>query len=128
MNRQNGNTKITALYSRLSRDDEAIGDSLSIVNQKAMLEKYAAQNGFFNVVHFSDDGYSGGNFDRPDWKRLIAEIEKGNVTTVIAKDDKCKQRIKILCEFFRSRRKRELDKGKARHHAVGYRAFLYSML
>jgi hypothetical protein len=45
MNRQNGNTKITALYSRLSRDDEAVGDSISIKSQKAMLEKYAEQNG-----------------------------------------------------------------------------------
>ena len=86
MNRQTANTKITALYSRLSRDDEAIGDSLSIVNQKAMLEKYAEQNGFSNIVHFSDDGYTGGNFDRPDWKKLIAEIEKNNVAIVIAKD------------------------------------------
>lgn len=86
MNRQTGNEKITALYSRLSRDDEAAGDSLSIVNQKAMLEKYAAQNGFSNIVHFSDDGFSGGNFERPDWKKLIEEIEKGNVATVISKD------------------------------------------
>ena len=86
MNRQTGTGKITALYSRLSRDDEATGDSGSIVNQKAMLESYAAQNGFFNVAHFSDDGYSGGNFDRPDWKRLIAEIEAGNVRAVITKD------------------------------------------
>jgi DNA invertase Pin-like site-specific DNA recombinase len=52
MNRQTGNAKITALYSRLSRDDEAAGDSLSIVNQKAMLEKYAEQNGFSNTAHF----------------------------------------------------------------------------
>jgi len=78
--------KITALYSRLSRDDEAIGDSGSIVNQKAMLESYAAQNGFSNVAHFSDDGFSGKNFDRPDWKRLIAEIEKDNIGIVIVKD------------------------------------------
>lgn len=86
MNRQTANEKITALYSRLSRDDESIGDSLSIQNQKAMLEKYAAQNGFSNIAHFCDDGYSGGNFDRPDWKKLIEEIEKGNVGAVIAKD------------------------------------------
>ena len=86
MNRQTAGGKITALYSRLSRDDESIGDSLSIQNQKAMLEKYAAQNGFSNIAHFSDDGYSGGNFDRPDWKRLIEQIEKGNVGTVISKD------------------------------------------
>jgi len=70
----------------LSRDDEAAGDSLSIQNQKSMLEAYAAQHGFENVEHFSDDGYSGGNFERPDWKRLIAEIDNGNVGVVIAKD------------------------------------------
>ena len=86
MNRQNGNTKITALYSRLSRDDEAVGDSISIKSQKAMLEKYADQNGFPNVKHFSDDGFSGKNFERPDWERMISEIEKGNVDTVISKD------------------------------------------
>ncbi len=86
MNLGQQDTKITALYSRLSRDDELVGESGSIVNQKAMLEKYAAQNGFSNVVHFSDDGFSGGNFDRPDWKRLVAEIEAGNVATVISKD------------------------------------------
>jgi len=86
MNRQTGSEKITALYSRLSRDDETIGDSLSIQNQKAMLEKYAEQNGFSNIVHFSDDGYSGGNFDRPDWKKLIEEIEKNNVGILISKD------------------------------------------
>ncbi len=86
MNRQTGTTKITALYSRLSRDDEATGDSGSIVNQKAMLESYAAQNGFSNMVHFSDDGFSGKNFDRPNWKRLIEEIEQDNVAIVVSKD------------------------------------------
>ena len=86
MNRQNGNTKITALYSRLSRDDEAVGDSISIKSQKAMLEKYAEQNGFPNVKHFSDDGFSGKNFERPDWEKMIVEIEKGNIDTVISKD------------------------------------------
>jgi len=84
MNRQT--QKITALYTRLSRDDEAVGESGSIVNQKAMLESYAAQNGFSNVAHFSDDGYSGKDFDRPDWKRLIAEIEKDHIGIVIVKD------------------------------------------
>ena len=61
MNRQTGNEKITALYSRISRDDETIGDSLSIQNQKTMLEKYAEDNGFSDIVHFSDNGYTGGN-------------------------------------------------------------------
>ena len=86
MNRQTAGTKITALYSRLSRDDEAVGDSLSIQNQKAMLEKYAEQNGFSNIAHFSDDGFSGKNFERPDWERMIAEIEKGEIGIVISKD------------------------------------------
>ena len=78
--------KITALYERLSRDDEAAGDSNSIVNQKILLESYAAQHGFTNCVHYTDDGWSGGNFERPDWRRLIADIEAGKVGCVIAKD------------------------------------------
>jgi hypothetical protein len=79
-------SKITALYSRLSRDDENIGESGSIQTQKVILEEYAAKNGFINIVHFADDGWTGGNFERPYWKRLIAEIENGNVATVISKD------------------------------------------
>lgn len=78
--------EITALYERLSRDDDIIGESNSIVNQKAMLEKYAKENGFSNLVHYTDDGYSGGNFERPSWKKLVADIEEGKVRTVIAKD------------------------------------------
>ena len=78
--------KITALYERLSRDDEAAGDSNSITNQKILLEGYAAQHGFTNCVHYTDDGWSGGNFERPDWKRLIADIGAGMVGCVIAKD------------------------------------------
>ena len=80
------NEKVTALYERLSRDDEMVGDSNSIVNQKKMLEDYAKQNGYTNIEHFTDDGYSGGSFDRPDWKRMIAEIEDGSIGTVIVKD------------------------------------------
>lgn len=87
--RKEGNTmqsKITALYSRLSRDDEQLGDSTSIKHQKEMLEEYAAKNGFTNIRHFSDDGYTGGNFQRPGWQEMIAEIEAGNVALVICKD------------------------------------------
>lgn len=80
------NEKITALYERLSRDDEMVGDSNSIVNQKKMLEDYAKQNGYTNIEHFTDDGYSGGSFDRPDWKRMVAGIENGSIGTVIVKD------------------------------------------
>lgn len=80
------NEKIIALYERLSRDDEMVGDSKSIVNQKKMLEDYAKQNGYTNIEHFTDDGYSGGSFDRPDWKRMVAGIEDGSIGTVIVKD------------------------------------------
>ena len=80
------NEKITALYERLSRDDEMVGDSNSIVNQKKMLVDYANQNGYTNIEHFTDDGYSGGSFDRPDWKRMVAGIEDGSIGTVIVKD------------------------------------------
>ena len=79
-------TKITALYERLSRDDELTGDSDSVINQKIQLEEYAARQGFTNYVHYTDDGWSGGNFDRPSWTRLIADIEAGKVGCVLAKD------------------------------------------
>ena len=78
--------KITALYCRLSRDDELQGDSNSIINQKAILQKYADDNGFTNTMFFVDDGYSGTNFDRPDWQRLMAMVDEGRVGTVIVKD------------------------------------------
>ena len=82
----NNENKITACYSRLSRDDELSGDSNSIINQKQMLENYAKQHGFSNIVHYSDDGYSGGNFERPSWKRMLSDIENGKVGIVLAKD------------------------------------------
>ena len=80
------NNKITALYCRLSRDDESQGDSNSIKNQKTILQKYADDNGFTNTEFFVDDGYSGTNFERPDWQRLISQAEEGNIGTVIVKD------------------------------------------
>ena len=72
-------SKLTALYSRLSRDDELVGESGSIQMQKSMLEDYAAKNGFTNTVRFVDDGYTGGNFERSRWKDMIDEIEKGKI-------------------------------------------------
>lgn len=78
--------KITALYERLSRDDDNAGDSNSIVNQKKYLEGYAAQRGYSNCVHYTDDGWSGGNFERPAWKKLVEDIEAGKVAHVIVKD------------------------------------------
>jgi hypothetical protein len=80
------NDSVTALYCRLSRDDELQGDSNSIKNQKAILQKYADDNGFGNIQFFVDDGYSGTNFDRPDWQRLMALVEEGGVGTIIVKD------------------------------------------
>ena len=79
-------TKITALYERLSRDDELQGPSNSILNQQAFLEDYAKRNSFTNVRHFTDDGVSGTTFDRDGFKAMIAEVEAGNVATIIVKD------------------------------------------
>ena len=78
--------KITALYERLSRDDDLAGDSNSVINQKKYLEGYAADHGYGNCVHYTDDGWSGGNFDRPAWKRLVSDIEAGKVALVLTKD------------------------------------------
>lgn len=78
--------KITALYERLSRDDEQQGESNSIINQKQYLEEYAKRQGFSNIRHFTDDGISGTTFEREGFQKLIAEVEAGNVSTVIVKD------------------------------------------
>ena len=75
--------KITALYERLSRDDDLAGESNSITNQKKYLEGYAQKNGFKNIRHFTDDGFSGVNFNRPGFQSLIKEVEAGNVETLI---------------------------------------------
>lgn len=76
----------TALLSRLSKEDELIGESESIQTQKAMLEEYAKLHGFTNVIHYTDDGYSGTNFERPNFKRMINDIEHNLIDTVIVKD------------------------------------------
>ncbi|MDD6514873.1 MAG: recombinase family protein [bacterium] len=90
MNRQPNiaalDTRFTALYCRLSRDDDLQGDSNSIKNQKLILQKYADDNGFRNTRFFVDDGYSGTTFDRPDFQRMIAEMDAGRIGTVIVKD------------------------------------------
>lgn len=78
--------KITALYCRLSRDDEYSGDSMSIQTQKSMLKHYADEHGFGNCQYFVDDGWSGTNYNRPDFQRLLSEIEAGRVDTIIVKD------------------------------------------
>ena len=78
--------KITALYERLSRDDEQAGESNSIQNQKKYLEEYARQKGLRNIRHFYDDGYSGTNFNRPGFAALLEEIEAGHVEVLIVKN------------------------------------------
>jgi len=81
-----GQDKITALYCRLSRDDAMQGDSNSIANQKAMLARYATDHGFLNTKFFVDDGISGTTFNRPGFQAMLAEVERGNVATIIVKD------------------------------------------
>lgn len=78
--------RITALYERLSRDDNEQGDSNSIINQKKMLEDYCAERGFKRCQHYTDDGFSGGNFNRPSWKRMMEDAEAGRIGVIIAKD------------------------------------------
>lgn len=81
-----GGEKITALYCRLSRDDDLGGDSNSIVHQKEILGEYAKRHGFSNPTYYVDDGYSGTNFNRPDFQRMLKDIESGLVGAVIVKD------------------------------------------
>ena len=81
-----GGDKIDALYCRLSRDDELQGDSNSIKNQKAILGKYAQEHGFSNPQFYVDDGYSGTNFNRPDFTRLMDDVNDGKVRTIVVKD------------------------------------------
>ncbi len=78
--------QFTALYERLSRDDEQQGESNSIINQKKYLEDYARSKGFRNIRHFSDDGFTGTNFNRPGFQSMLEEINAGNISTVIVKD------------------------------------------
>ncbi len=78
--------KITALYCRLSQEDERLGESLSIENQKRILEAYAKEHRFPNPVFFVDDGYSGTNFDRPGFQSMLEEIESDHVAVLLTKD------------------------------------------
>ena len=86
MLRQTTQQLITALYPRLSHEDELSGESNSISNQKRILEAYAKQNGFTNLKWYTDDGFSGANFQRPGFQSMLADIEAGLVGTVIVKD------------------------------------------
>ena len=77
---------VTALYCRLSRDDELQGDSNSIINQKKILQRYALDHGYKNYRFYIDDGISGTTFNRPGFQQMIADIEAGLVKRVIIKD------------------------------------------
>jgi DNA invertase Pin-like site-specific DNA recombinase len=82
--KQQANT--AALYCRLSRDDGGDAESNSIQTQRMMLQRYAREQGFMLCEEYIDDGYSGTSFDRPDFKRMVKDIEAGKVGTVICKD------------------------------------------
>lgn len=78
--------KIIVLYERLSREDENLGESYSISNQKKLLEDYCREKGWTRFRHFTDDGISGTTFDRPSFKAMIQLVEDGEVETIILKD------------------------------------------
>ena len=86
MQPKNNPIGITALYCRLSRDDGADGDSNSISNQKRMLSKYAKEHGFDNTRFYVDDGYTGTNFNRPGFLKMLEDMDAGYVSTLIIKD------------------------------------------
>src|SRR5574344_595239 len=78
--------KKAGIYLRLSKDDEKAGDSLSIENQRLILRKYVADNGWELIDEYVDDGYSGTNFDRPEVQRLLEDAKTGKIDTIIVKD------------------------------------------
>jgi DNA invertase Pin-like site-specific DNA recombinase len=97
--------KLQIAYERLSRDDEQQGESNSITNQKMLLDDYAAKNGYTNLTHLTDDGWSGTRWDRPGIMKLIEEVERGNVEVVLVKDmsrlGRDHLRVGLLLEQFR---------------------------
>ena len=80
------NNKLTALYERLSKDDELQGESNSITNQKNYLEEYAQAKGLTNIRHYTDDGFSGVTFNRPGFQKMIAGVEAGLIDIICVKD------------------------------------------
>ena len=76
----------TALYYRLSRDDENFGDSVSIETQRTILQQFARDNQFHVVEEYIDDGWSGTNFDRPAFQRMMNDVEEGRINCIITKD------------------------------------------
>ena len=87
MSKQNPNQiKITALYCRLSREDGQEGESNSITNQKRILTEYAQKNGLYPYEFYIDDGFSGTNFERPDFERMMDDVKRGRIATIVTKD------------------------------------------
>lgn len=78
--------KITALYARFSRDDGQVTESASITHQRQLLQEYADHNGYTNCRFYADDGFTGTNFDRPDFNRMIEDVKNGLISTIIVKD------------------------------------------
>lgn len=125
-------TKITALYERLSRDDGDDKESNSISTQKSLLEQYAKTNGLPNPTHFTDDGISGTQFDRPGFLAMMAEVEAGNVDCIVIKDMsrlgrdylKVGQMMEMLHEFYARDTRRKIKstfktKGMSGKHCTG---------
>lgn len=104
----------TALYLRLSKDDDNAGESSSITTQRSILQDYARQNGFNIADEYSDDGYSGTNYDRPEFKRMIADIESGRINCILTKDlsrlgRNSARTSDLLDEYFPSKRVRYIS-------------------
>ncbi len=95
-----GDKSVTALYARLSRDDEIDTESNSITNQRKILCKYAEDNGFTNTRFYFDDGISGTHFDRPGFQQMMTDVENGEVGTIIVKDLSRFGRHHILVDYF----------------------------
>lgn len=97
MNQPNYNT---ALYMRLSRDDEGYGDSIRIETQRTILRKFAQDNQLRIYDEYIDDGWSGTNFERPNFKRMMADIERGKVNCVVTKDLSRFGREHIMMDYY----------------------------
>ena len=76
----------TALYMRLSRDDERFGDSVSIETQRTILRKFAQEQQLHVVDEYADDGWSGTNFERPAFQRMMDDVDAGKITCIVVKD------------------------------------------
>jgi len=83
---QQQQTYNAGIYARLSREDEREGDSVSIETQKQILRRHVLEQGWHLVDVYVDDGWSGGNFDRPDFQRLIADVQSGKINLVLVKE------------------------------------------